>query len=175
MENIEAIKTKAEQLAAELAANDAANAAEHAAAVALLNRVIEVSKPALRGIGDKLQAADDATLKSGKRFELNRAINLSRSSNHFAFNGDTVLLQTGELKTIAVKYQREDYGYDEYATHISWAGCVEFEGFANWSLHEIKVAMEKIADKIERAGSRADATKAALARAEKMKAIAALL
>jgi hypothetical protein len=162
--NLETLKIKSDQLAAELAENDAANAVENAAICGLLAAVISIAKPAIRAIGHDLRDEHDQDFVVAKR-----AINLSRAICHTAYNGDRLLCSDGSVRTVVVDCTRSG----EFEIDRGVGRLVDFSGVL--STYEAKYATEKIIDLIERAGSRADATKAAILRAEKFRAITALL
>ena len=115
MQNLEQLKTKADQLATELAANDAANAAEHAASVELLHKVIAIAKPAVRGVGDKFMVREvwgsrcesvDVHYSGGRVIALNGGFGAGKretGTGNFAYHGtDYALNERGEIVGIAL-------------------------------------------------------------------------
>lgn len=158
MQNLESLKTKADQLATELATNDAANAAEHAAAVELLNKVIAIAKPAVRAIGESYRNGDDL-------------------DSEFNLGGRSIKLFGRRMFTSTTWFQDGD-------VHLTVDGLMAVStepetllpvDMSEWKAAGILEWVEIICSAIASAGSRIDATKAALARAEKLKALAALL
>ena len=184
MQNLEQLKTKADQLATELAANDAANAAEHAASVELLHKVIAIAKPAVRGVGDKFMVREvwgsrcesvDVHYSGGRVIALNGGFGAGKretGTGNFAYHGtDYALNERGEIIEV------------EWSGHLSqWDGAtserkadVKVVTADEFTADRIGKMVGRLCDAITSAGSRADATKTALTRAEKLKALAALL
>ena len=184
MQNLEQLKTKADQLATEIAANDAANAAEHAAAVELLHKVIAIAKPAIRAVGDK---AMDWQNKQGTGYSENRTILIGEGCEKNAdwkFSGEYIQIGDGHVI-------RQD-GSTNYKPQKSMVTRRVYGGYGNGGgftvqseVYDVDLSAESAATiqewiteiclKVAAAGSRKGATKAALARAEKLKALAALL
>lgn len=175
--NLQALKTKADALGTDLAANDAANAAEHAAAVELLGAVVRIAQPAVKAIGDKCRGVSGrALILRHKRTGQGYAVAEGRLLTFFYDGTD----QTHEIDDSVIALTPE--GLREMVYSGTWSGdddaivaATREVDLADHSTVGLEQWIDAIREAVERAGTREKATTAAIARADKMRALAALL
>lgn len=150
--NLVELQNKTAAVVADYEKNQLAVAEEKQAAIALLERVIDIARPAIRAIGSRVIWLD---LKK-------RYVNLENGS---IAAGDLVIDENGDM--LRVDWKNKD---PEDKHLVTSPGTLD-----DYDIDFVIECSEKLCDLISRAGSRADSTKKAQERAAKLRALAALL